>query len=327
MADPSSISNEQLAAFPFQNNFRPPQPLYSRQIDYLSPDPAVMANKASTFHWEYENDGHVEGSGSGPNKWGRYYPACNGRSQSPININLCKVATDSGAKNMLALSWLRVTGLSAKNTGHTIQIDYAAGSKTVFENEAGWLVKQFHFHKGSENRIDGRQMALELHIVHTRDDPTDTRLLVVGVLFDIAPTSNAWLDTLGWGSLPTTSGASALLPSTFSSVLGALPAARDYYQWKGSLTTPPCTEGVQWVLFRAVQPISQAQADAFPFANNARPTQPLYDRVVTLNSLRGASTEPPSKQLALSGSGRLWASTQLWPAAVLSLVALLFSHY
>ena len=325
MADPSSISNGQLAAFPFENNFRPPQPLYDRKIDYLSPDPVEMAQSASTWHFEYENDGHSEGSGSAPNKWGRYYPACNGRRQSPININLCNVVTESGAKNMLALSWKRVSGLVAKNNGHTIQVDYPAGSMTVFENEAGWSVKQFHFHRGSENRIDGRQTALEMHIVHSRDDPTDSRLLVVGILFDIAPMSTAWLNALNWSSLPKTSGQASPLSADFTSVLGALPAARDYYHWIGSLTTPPCTEGVKWVLFRAVQPISQAQLDAFPFITNARPAQPLYDRVVKLNSLAGPiATKSPSR-IALSGSERRWASNHLRSAAVLSLVAVLVS--
>jgi carbonic anhydrase len=178
MVDLLDINAAQLAKFPFQNNFRPPQDLGDlRQVYELSQHPtdaaAVAAVESGSFHWGYA-------IADGPLKWGSFYAGCNGKQQSPIDIITADVEVNPS--NQLALYWNGHCGFQVVNNGHTVQVSGYMGN-TMFEGQGPYQILQFHFHTGSENLINGQQFALELHIVHK-----DTRtggLLVVGVMFEV----------------------------------------------------------------------------------------------------------------------------------------------
>lgn len=138
-------------------------------------------------------------------------------------------------------------------------------------------LKQFHFHSPSENRIDGRQFPLECHLVHA---DKDGNLAVVSILFE----PGAPNPVLGkaWSAMPAKAGDKAALPAGIN-VASMLPDNMDYYRFNGSLTTPPCSEGVWWFVAKKPVSVSQEQVDQFVktigYANN-RPIQPVNARPV-----------------------------------------------
>ena len=203
-----TISKDQVEAFPYKNNARPPQPLHERTVYSGSAaaskeaDPHQQLDAVSTvsrqkpvqqsseeWHWGFDDD-------NGPAKWGAHFPGCNGKEQSPIDIKTPNVV--SRPSNTLWLDWKAQSGLIVKDTGHTIQVDARHGGTTTFEGQK-YRMLQFHFHRASENRIDGKQFPLEMHIVHTNEAG---KLLVVGVLFADGA-ENAFLSKLAWDNLPT----------------------------------------------------------------------------------------------------------------------------
>lgn len=162
------------------------------------------------------------------------------------------------------------------NNGHTIQVNYAPGS-TLGVDGRTFELKQFHFHSPSENKIDGKQFPLEGHLVHA---DKDGNLAVLSILFELgAP--NPLLGK-AWPAMPAKVGDKASLPAGIN-VASMLPKNMDYYRFNGSLTTPPCSEGVWWLVAKKPARISQAQVDQFTktigFANN-RPIQPVNARPV-----------------------------------------------
>ena len=138
-------------------------------------------------------------------------------------------------------------------------------------------LKQFHFHAPSENLIEGKSYPLEGHLVHANDRG---ELAVVAVMFEPGR-ANAAL-SLAWQVLPAKAGESHGLKEPVSAEQ-LLPAKRDYYRFSGSLTTPPCSEGVRWLVMKEPVQVSQAQIDAFKAVMhhpNNRPVQPLNGRLV-----------------------------------------------
>jgi carbonic anhydrase len=205
-----TISKDQLEAFPYKNNARPPQPLHERTVYSGSArtskkaDPQQQLDAVSTvarqpvqlsseeWHWGFDD----EHENNGPTKWGAHFPGCNGKEQSPIDIKTSDVV--SRPSNTLWLDWKAQSELIVQDTGHTIQVNTPHGGTTTFEGQ-DYKMLQFHFHRGSENRIDGKQFPLEVHIVHKNEAG---RLLVVGVLFADGA-ENAFLSKLAWDNLPT----------------------------------------------------------------------------------------------------------------------------
>jgi carbonic anhydrase len=135
---------------------------------------------------------------------------------------------------------------------------------------------QFHFHRPSEERINGRQYDMSLHLVHK--DP-EGRLAVVGLLLERG-TPQPVVQSV-WNNLPLEKGeeqpASAALD-----IQNLLPADRGYYTYMGSLTTPPCSEGVLWMVMRQPVQVSQSQIDIFTrlYPMNARPVQSAAGRLI-----------------------------------------------
>merc|ERR1712098_684157 len=118
---------------------------------------------------------------------------------------------------------------------------------------------------------------------------------VAAVLFQTAG-SNPTLDKLPWKGLTPAAGNKPLQAFDPTAVL---PAKRDYYFYRGSFTTPPYTGGVKWVVLRAYQSVTAAQASVFPFSNNFRPVQPLNGRRVLVNGIKESKARPPAPAITV----------------------------
>jgi len=229
---------------------------------------ATRAQESHPPHWSYEG-------AEGPRKWGQLDPAyatcASGHTQSPINIRHAKVAELPPLNFQYDPAPLNII-----NNGHTIQVNYAPGS-TLTVGEKTYTLKQFHFHHPSEEHINGRPFDLVAHLVH---DDGSGHLAVVAVLFKIGP-SNALLDTV-WKNIPGRSEKPTDLPSVSLNAKDLLPTDRGYYTFSGSLTTPPCSEGVKWYVLKSQSTVSAEQVAVFAklYPKDARPIQPLYGREI-----------------------------------------------
>ena len=210
----------------------------------------------------------------GPARWGTLDPAFRacalGREQSPIdltggcNADLSPVEFD-----------YRRTRIAIENTGRTIQMKPDPGSGIVLDG-VRFELQQFHFHHGSEHTVGGVRLALEMHLVHRNDGGS---LAVVGVLFEEGAANRALAPI--WAQLPREPAASIVARGSLD-LAALLPAGRTTWRYRGSLTTPPCDEGVAWVVLTEPLTLSAAQIDAFAalHPNNCRPLQPLGERVL-----------------------------------------------
>lgn len=226
-----------------------------------------VAKKTGPAHWSY--------SGSeGPANWGRLskaYEVCGiGRQQSPIDITGQKSAKLPPIK----LDY-RATPISVVNNGHTIQVNHAPGSTMRIGAETYKLL-QFHFHTPSEHKAGGKQFAGEAHFVHQN---ADGELAVLSVLIEIGE-ENEFLRPI-WASMPDSKGTNSY-PTTMVDPNDFLPAGRAYSHYIGSLTTPPCSEGVKWYVLRQRVTMSQRQVEEFRkiISANARPVQAMHNRLL-----------------------------------------------
>lgn len=221
---------------------------------------------ASGPHWSYEG-------GEGPEHWGELsedYKACAvGRGQSPIDIDRPIHADLPKLDLSYAGGFPRI-----ENNGHTVQVDAQAGSRLVVGEDACDLV-QFHFHHPSEHRLRGRSFPLECHFVHRREDGG---LTVLAVLLEHGRANGTFEAILTHA--PQEAGASAAL--TGLDVPGLLPDTTHYVRYSGSLTTPPCREGVDWIVLTTPVEVAEAQVARFAslYPHNARPVQPRNRRIL-----------------------------------------------
>jgi len=228
---------------------------------------AADDKKGEAPHWGYE--GHAA-----PAKWGDLQPdfaTCKlGAEQSPIDIR-------GAAKADLPALGLAYTPGAAEvvNNGHTIQVNLSAGGTATLPTGAYQLL-QFHFHTPSEEKIAGKSYPLVAHLVHRN---AEGKLAVVAVLFKEGK-ENAALAPV-FAAMPSKAEDKASLKDGFNAS-ALLPAKLGYYAFVGSLTTPPCSEGVRWQVLKDPVEISKAQLASFRklYAMNARPVQPLGKRVV-----------------------------------------------
>ena len=219
--------------------------------------------------WDYD------GATTGPEAWGGIksdYSSCKlGQAQSPIDIR----ATSKEKLPAIAFDY-KASPLKLIDNGHTVQVNYAAGSGITVAGSHYDLL-QFHFHTPSEERIQGKSYPLVAHMVHKN---AEGKLAVVALLF--TPGKENPLLTTIWGKLPTEKGKEVRVDGTTVDLAAALPASRGYYQFAGSLTTPPCSENVSWYVLKTPVEMSAAQIAQFHgvYQHNARPVQPLNGRVV-----------------------------------------------
>lgn len=224
-------------------------------------------------HWTYEGE-------EGPEYWAEldedYVLCADGSAQTPIDI-VDPVSTDLTDP---VFSY-EVTSAVVINNGHTVQANSAEGN-TLTIGDATFPFAQIHFHAPSEHTIDGVQAAAEVHFVHKTEDG---KLAVVGVLIEEGDADNtAWAPFVA--ALDVAEGEER---ETEIDWLSMLPESRLTIRYSGSLTTPPCTEGVQWLLMSEPVTLSAAQIDAFTAAyeGNFRPVQPLNGRTVEIDSSEG----------------------------------------
>ena len=222
---------------------------------------------AHAAHWSYGGDG-------GPEKWGQLKPefstCANGQRQSPIDIR-------SGVKVDLEPIQFdyRPTNFGVIDNGHTIQVNVGGGNAIEVQGRRFDLV-QFHFHRPSEERINGRQFDMVAHLVHK--DP-EGKLAVVAVLLDRGA-AQPLVQTI-WNNLPLEKGAEAPARSEID-MNNLLPADRRYFTYMGSLTTPPCSEGVLWMVLQQPMPVANEQIGVFSrlYPMNARPIQQASGRLI-----------------------------------------------
>lgn len=225
-----------------------------------------FANEKS--HWGYT--GH-----EGPASWGELspkYKTCGiGKNQSPINIT-----TSLDAKlDAIAPSYTTASN-SIVNNGHTIQVNIDGGS-TLTVDGMTFELKQFHFHTPSENHIEGKSFPLEAHFVHL---DKEGNIAVLALMFEEGEENKELAKV--WAKIPKEAHEkSALVLTDISKAL--LPENKEYYRFNGSLTTPPCSEGVRWLVLKTPVSISKAQVEAFSHIMhhpNNRPIQATNARLI-----------------------------------------------
>jgi len=230
----------------------------------------IEADEAHTKHWGYLGE-------SSPSHWGdisENFKMCKeGKEQSPINIVPTKDI------NLTPLDLNYTAGAeSIINNGHSIQINMKSGNTLKFNGEI-YKLKQFHFHVPSENNINGDKYPLEAHFVHIADNG---KIAVIGVMF-IEDKENPVLKR-AWSKLPKLEiGKEDKCELSIDEVKVLMPKGGDYYTFKGSLTTPPCSEDVTWIVYKEPLSVSKEQVNAFfnrfGFPNN-RPIQPSNGREI-----------------------------------------------
>lgn len=229
--------------------------------------PPAAAALPHASHWEYAGN-------AGPESWGRMSPefskCSTGSRQSPIDIREgIRVELDPVRFDY------KPSGFRVIDTGHTVQVNVAAGNSIEVTGRRYELV-QFHFHRPSEERIDGKQFDMVVHLVHK---DIEGRLAVVAVLLDRG--SAQPLVQSVWNNLPLEKGEEVAARSTLD-LNELLPPERRYFTYMGSLTTPPCSEGVLWMVMKQPVPISAEQIGIFArlYPMNARPIQSASGRLI-----------------------------------------------
>ncbi len=230
---------------------------------------AVQANESGGSHWGYT--GH-----NTPETWGhlseKYHACSDGLNQSPINITHSVTDPKHAPLNLA----YRQGSNEVVNNGHTIQVNVNPGDTLVVDGKT-FELKQFHFHSPSENHINGKSFPLEAHFVHL---DKDGNIAVVAVMFKEGA-ANRDLAKI-WKVMPKKAGEKhALKVKDIAADL--IPDKQHYYRFNGSLTTPPCTEGVRWFVLEKPLTVSKEQVEQFQHVMhhpNNRPVQPLDARVI-----------------------------------------------
>lgn len=226
-----------------------------------------MCRDRGTPDWGY-------GADNGPEVWGRLdpaYAACSlGGEQSPIDLSGARPA----ALDPVEFDYRRARA-TIENTGHGIQVNPVPGSGIALDG-VRYELQQFHFHHRSEHTVEGEGLAVEMHLVHA---DASGSLAVVGVLYEEGDANDALAPV--WARFPPEPSPPRPMPEELD-LAALLPDRRTMWRYRGSLTTPPCTEGVAWVILGETMTLSAGQIEAFAaiYPNNRRPVQPLGQRVL-----------------------------------------------
>jgi carbonic anhydrase len=233
-------------------------------------------------HWDYEEHG--------PATWGKLSPdyvACaEGHSQSPIDITNAEVSSAPAIRASYKPASLRIVhnihSADVVNTGHSVQVNFPQGDSLTIGDSTYSLV-QFHFHGPSEHTVNGRHFPMEMHLVHMS---ADKKLAVVGVLIEEGRFNKAYQPI--FTNLPNRRGVETHLEHVTVDVQLLLPRNTSSWRYDGSLTTPPCSEGVKWIVLKEPVQLSAEQIKAFGAVvwNNSRPVQALHGRKVVLDHIK-----------------------------------------
>lgn len=237
---------------------------YATNTDTHDQAPSSHGNAS---HWGYKGEG-------GPDHWGSmkadYHLCSAGKMQSPVDIDKgLAVKASEIAFNYSA------TGLTIGNNGHTVQVDYGSGSHIIVDGHRFDLL-QFHFHTPSEHLITGKTYPMEMHLVHK---DANGALAVVGVMFE-SGSQNIALSEI-WRHLPKHARKPAHVAGVVINARDLLPNDRRFHHYKGSLTTPPCSEGVNWFVMDTPIQAGGSQVAKFMkiIGENARPVQSAHNRL------------------------------------------------
>ena len=235
------------------------------------------------LQWSYE-------PGTGPADWGAMNPAwrlcAEGRAQSPIDLGNAEAAelppVDLRLPSGRDVEVLNQEGvIDALDNGHTIQVNAKTG-ETMTVGDKSYALLQFHLHAPSEHTVDGRRYPMEMHFLYQAEDGA---LAVLGVLIEEGAENRVFAPL--WKQLEEAPGThvTVQLPINFDDGLFAGGESTGVFHYEGSLTTPPCSEGVKWFVLRTPTVVSKAQIAAFTAAyeGNNRPLQPLNDRTPYLD--------------------------------------------
>ncbi len=215
------------------------------------------------LQWSYEGE-------NGPENWGKSFAMCGrGRLQAPLDIR----APYEKVRTNLMVDY-KPGSLRLVNTGTTIEVHVPQGSRLRIDSMP-YDLQYFHFHRPSEELVDGRPSAMGVRFVHRNKEG---KVAVLGVLLREG-NENPGIKTL-WDSLPRQKGAEVELSSVNFNPANLLPRELDFWSYDGSLTTPPCNEGIKYFIFKSPVNIAREQVAQFPFKRNARPVQPQYDRTI-----------------------------------------------
>jgi carbonic anhydrase len=219
-------------------------------------------------HWTYEGE-------DGPSNWGELdvsYAVCGtGQSQSPVDV---ANVSDQDLNNISF--HYQPSAVNILNNGHTVQVNYEPGSYIELDNTR-YDVIQFHYHAPSEHTVDGESFPAELHIVHRN---AGGNLAVVGILLKEGTENAAYQPFIG--NLPAEKTDVKDAGVTINA-MDLLPSVGTTFRYSGSLTTPPCSEGVNWLLMTTPVELSAQQLialDTLFEGGNNRPVQPIHDRTL-----------------------------------------------
>merc|ERR1719183_3212042 len=330
-------------------NNRVTMPLNHRVVT-LSGGLALEGNPevSSDSTWKYANDGETAASAAvQAATWGGL--CSTGREQSPINVVTADVADSclgggdgtmvSSAMTMethytAALSYVKHTGYAFQlfeTSPHTHELDTLDEVQVMAEgqpkghaiiNGAMYNFYQVHWHAPSENTVDGQSFPMEAHFVHQLDDDALVggyhRLAVIGLLYELSDDCNEFLDYF-WSTFPDDKGSESYDGQAldFNDKLTAA-LAEGYYHWYGSLTTPPCTEGVSWNLLKKTEKVCQRQVDKLresldnyqQLDFNNRVVQPLNHRVVTHRHCDASTMFEEGSKWVYANNGELVANAE-----------------
>ena len=218
-------------------------------------------------HWEYEGP-------SDPAHWATCYSDCGGTAQSPIDIKTATVDNDLADLQMS----FKGSPIELVNNGHTVNFQYHNHGTIKYEGEA-YSLDQFHFHSLSEHTVNGKHYPMEVHLVHR--NASGDKLLVVGV-FVKEGQENAFLESFSHHLPADSPGHNTFDEAKKINVKDLYPTNPAYYSYKGSLTTPPCSQIVNWIVMENPVEASADQLHSFEgvLHHNYRPTQDLNGREI-----------------------------------------------
>lgn len=239
---------------------------------------AIAPVWSDSIHWDYDG-------AESPENWGKLsdkFKLCElGKTQSPINIKNLSI----GSPANIEFDY-RSTPLEVVNNGHSIQVNYAKGSTVTIDGEK-YALLQFHFHSPSEHKINAQPAPMELHLVHSRipkngETNSANQLAVLGVMLEQGVANPLIAEV--WKNIPAV-GTTKKVSTSLINAINLLPKSKSYFSYNGSLTTPPCSEGVKWKVFTQPLTISPEQIATFTklYPNDARPVQRLNERMVELH--------------------------------------------
>lgn len=234
---------------------------------------AFASAQTATTPWSYSGK-------TGPLVWGRLDPAykmCSeGHEQSPVDIRGARLN-----KSLPAIEFHYISGaVTLENVANTVRVHVNPGSYIVYDG-VRYDLQQFHFHHPSEEAVKGKLTDMVVHLVH---QSKDGKIAVVAVRLTIDRGDPNTILAALWPHLPQTAGGKEKVEDMINPG-GFLPADRGYWTYTGSLTAPPCTEGVRWLIFEDVLSMSRVQLQAFTkiFPMNSRPLQDLHGRKIEAN--------------------------------------------